>query len=127
MPGFPFGPMRPNTRAALPLTARVLVPAVRRSAAVRGSGAAAARSFVRNGIAAAIATPDVRICRRVRSVGLSFSRIALVHVDHVRKLATYSIDACHVCCVSRAIADISNGGTEMAGRYAFVLSSQLNY
>jgi hypothetical protein len=80
MPGFPFGPMRPNTRAGLPLTSRVLVPAVRRSAAaVRDSGAAAARSVVRKGIVPAMATLDARICRRVRSVGLSFSLIVRVH------------------------------------------------
>src|SRR5580700_1733044 len=80
MPGFPFGPMRPNTRAGLPLTARVLVPAVRRSLPVRGSGAAAARVVGRKGIVPAIAAPDARTCRRVRSVGFSFFIIGLVHV-----------------------------------------------
>src|SRR5882672_9343214 len=73
MPGFPFGPIRPNTRAGLPLTVRVLVPAVRRSLAVRSSGAAAARVIGKKGIVPAImATPDARICRRVRSLDFSF-------------------------------------------------------
>src|ERR1700730_8214838 len=76
MPGFPFGPIRPNTRAGLPLTARVLVPAVRRSLAVPGSGAAAARVIGRRGIVPARATPDARIRRRVRSLAFSFSLIA---------------------------------------------------
>src|ERR1700732_1016774 len=76
MPGFPFGPVRLNTRAGLPLTARVLVPAVRRSLAVDVPGAAVARVAGRKGIAPAIATPDATICRRVRSLGLSFSLIA---------------------------------------------------
>src|SRR3989442_14750357 len=66
MPGFPFGPIRPNTRAGLPLTASVLMPAVRRSLAVRGSGAAVALVIGRKGIVTAMATPDARICRRVR-------------------------------------------------------------
>src|SRR5216683_3184850 len=104
MPGFPFGPTRPNTRAALPLTARVLVPAVRRSSASRGSDAAAARSFVKKGIVPAMATLDARICRRVRSAGLLFSLIA-THFDHVRKLATHLIlTLVRVCCVWRVIA-----------------------
>src|SRR5260370_41096996 len=87
MPGFPFGPTRPNTRAALPLTARVLVPAVRRSSASRGSDAAAARSFVKKGIVPAMATLDARICRRGRSAGLLFSLLS-AHFDHLRELAT---------------------------------------
>src|SRR6266404_15182 len=79
MPGFPFGPIRPKTRAGLPLTARVLVPAVRRSLAASVSGAAVARGIRRKGIAPAIATPDARmICRRLRSVGLS----SLIELDH---------------------------------------------
>ena len=70
MPGFPSGPIRPNTRAGLSLTSRVLVPAVRRISAVRGSGAAAARVIGRKGIVpAAMATPEARIRRRVRSEG----------------------------------------------------------
>src|SRR3979411_2866668 len=73
MPGFPVGPVRPKTRADLPLTLRVLVPAVRRSLAVRGSGAAAAWVMGSRGIVPAIAAPDARIWRRVRSVGFSFS------------------------------------------------------
>src|SRR5437667_6613039 len=73
MPGFPFGPIRPNTRAGLPLTASVLMPAVRRSLAVRGSGAAVAVVIGRKGIVTAMATPDARICRRVRRVGFPFS------------------------------------------------------
>src|SRR5260370_41588447 len=80
MPGFPFGPMRPNTRAGLPLTARVLVPAVRRSLPVRGPGAAAARVVGRKGIVPAIAAPDARTCRRGRIMGFSFSLHGLVHV-----------------------------------------------
>src|SRR6266481_3751357 len=89
MPGFPFGPIRPNTRAGLPLTARVLVPAVRIKLAVRGSGAAEACVLGRKGIVPAMATPDARICRRLRSVGFSFSLIAacpwqLIHLDPVR-------------------------------------------
>src|SRR5258706_7157294 len=76
MPGFPFGPIRPKTRAGLPLTSRVLVPAVRRSLAASVSGAAVARVAGRKGIAPAIATPDARICRRVINVGLSFSLIS---------------------------------------------------
>src|SRR5258708_40298539 len=96
MPGFPLGPMRPNTRAGLPLTARVLVPAVRRSAAVWGSGAAAARSFVRKGIAAAIATLEARICRRGRGWGLSSSLLGLAHFKPLPKLAPKVIVACHV-------------------------------
>src|SRR5882762_8300788 len=105
MPGFPFGPTRPNTRAALPLTARVLVPAVRRSSASRGSDAAAARSFVRKGIVPAMATLDARICRRVRSAGLSFSLIAACPFRSIRKLATHLIlTLVRVCCVWRVIA-----------------------
>src|SRR5260370_28607485 len=73
MPGFPFGPIRPNARAGLPLTVRVLVPAVRRSLAVRDSGAATVRVIGRKGIVPAMATPDARICRRVRSVDFPFS------------------------------------------------------
>jgi len=73
MPGFPFGPIRPNTRAGLPLTASVLIPAVRRSLAVRGSGAAVALVIGRKGIVTAMATPDPRICRRVRRVGFPLS------------------------------------------------------
>src|SRR5882762_3494919 len=65
MPGFAFGPIRPNTRADLPLTSRVLVPAVRRSLAEPVSGAAKIRVGDRNGIVPAIATPVARICRRV--------------------------------------------------------------
>src|SRR5882672_11071675 len=77
MPGFAFGPIRRNTRAGLPLTSRVLVPAVRRSLAVWVSGAAVARGIDRKGIVPATATPDARIiCLRVRPVGLSFSFIA---------------------------------------------------
>src|ERR1700738_4794127 len=76
MPGFPFGPIRLNTRAGLPLTTRVLVPAVRRRLAVPGSGAAATRVIGRKGIVPAMATPDARMWRRVRSVGFSFSLIA---------------------------------------------------
>jgi hypothetical protein len=49
MPDFPFGPIRPNTRAGLPLRARVLVAAVRRSLA--GSRAAVSER-ARNGQAA---------------------------------------------------------------------------
>src|SRR5882724_3344100 len=75
MPGFPFGPTRPNTRADLPLTASVLMPAVRRSLAVRGSGAAVALVIGRKGIVTAMATPDARICRRVRRVGCPLSVI----------------------------------------------------
>jgi hypothetical protein len=73
MPGFPFGPIRPNTRAGLPLTVSVLVPAVRRSLAVRDSGAATARVIGSKGIVPAMAAPAARICRRLRSVGFSFS------------------------------------------------------
>src|SRR5260370_6931553 len=80
MPGFPFGPMRPNTRAGLPLTARVLVPAVRRSLPVRGSGAAAARVVGRKGIVPAIAAPDARTCRRGGRAGFFFFLLLLVHV-----------------------------------------------
>src|SRR5882672_8423223 len=69
MPGFPFGPIRPNTRAGLPLTASVLVPAVRR----RASGAAVALIIGRKGIVTAMATPDARNCRRVRRVGFPLS------------------------------------------------------
>jgi hypothetical protein len=72
-PGFPFGPTRSNTCAGLPLTERILVPAVRRSLAVRGSGAAAAPVTGRKGITPAMAAPDARMRRRVRSVGFSFS------------------------------------------------------
>src|SRR6267378_1911773 len=68
MPGFPSGPIRPNTRAGLPLTASVLMPAVRRSLAVRGSVAAVALVIGRKGTVTAMATPDARICRRVRRV-----------------------------------------------------------
>src|SRR5258708_35751759 len=78
MPGFPFGPTRPNTRAGLPTTSRVLVPAVRRSVALPVSGAAAARG--RKGIAPAIATPDARICRRGRKLGVSFLLQGPFHV-----------------------------------------------
>src|SRR5260370_40219875 len=91
MPGFPFGPMRPNTRAGLPLTASVLVPAVRRSLAVRVSGAAVARVVGRKGIAPAIATPDARICRRGRDGGLSFSLLSACPFDLRRQLSTHSI------------------------------------
>src|SRR6266446_471868 len=121
MPGIPFGPMRPNTLAGLPLTARVLVPAVRRSAAVRVSGAAAARSFVRKGIAAAIAALDARICRRVRSWGLSSSLIVLVHFDHVRNLAAKSIDACQVAAFRVLLTEHIERRAEMARRYRLVL------
>src|ERR1700694_4645392 len=76
MPGFPFGPVRPNTRAALPWTSRVLVPAVRRNSAPRVSGAAVTRAIRSKGIAPAIATPDARIWRRLGSVGVSFSLMA---------------------------------------------------
>src|SRR5712692_2217366 len=80
MPGFTFDPIRPNTRAGLPLTASVLMPAVRRSLAARGSGAAVALVAValvigRKGIVTAMATPDARICRRVRRVGFPLSFI----------------------------------------------------
>src|ERR1700737_101145 len=75
MPGLPFGPIRLNTRAALPLTERVLVPAVKESAAA-GSGAVAARAVGRKEIVPAMATPDARISRRGRSVGLSLSLIS---------------------------------------------------
>src|SRR5438093_11828126 len=76
MPGFPFGPTRPNTRAGLPLTSSVLMPAVRRSLAARGSGAAVALVIGRKGIVTAMATPDARICRRVRRVAtLAGSRV----------------------------------------------------
>src|SRR2546425_11194851 len=74
MPGFPFGPIRPNTRAGLPLTASVLMPAVRRSLAVRGC-AAVALVIGRKGIVTAMATPDARICRRGRRVGFPLSLI----------------------------------------------------
>jgi hypothetical protein len=90
MPGFPFGPIRPNTCADLPLTERVLVPAVRRRLEVRGSGAATTRGIDRKGITPAIATPDVRICRRVRRVGFSFCLNGLVHVG-LRRLAANGI------------------------------------
>src|SRR5882724_11982965 len=73
MPGFPFRPIRPNTCAGLPLTASVLVPAVRRSLVVRGSGAAVALIIGRKGIVTPMATPYARICRRVRRVGFPFS------------------------------------------------------
>src|SRR6202035_2838161 len=95
MPGLPFGPMRPNTRAGLPLTARVLVPAVRRTPAARGSGAAAARSFVRKGMEPAMATLDARICRRVRDVGLSSSLIAtLLFRSRSENNHPFDFDAC---------------------------------
>src|SRR5258708_3706988 len=70
MPGFPFGPMRSNTRAGLPLTERILVPAVRRSLAVGASGVAAARVMGSKAIVPAMATPDARICRRVTECGI---------------------------------------------------------
>src|SRR2546429_9464535 len=71
MPGFPFGPIRPNARAGLPLTSSVLMPAVRRSLAVRGSGAAVALVIGRKGVVTALATPDARSCRRGWGGGLS--------------------------------------------------------
>jgi hypothetical protein len=91
MPGFPFGPIRPNTRADLPLTERVLVPAVGRSSALRDWGAAAARAVGWKGIAPAMATAHARISRRVRSVGLSF--IAACPGRPLRRLATNQFDA----------------------------------
>src|SRR5438128_11916052 len=69
MPGFPFGPIRPNTCAGLPLTARVLVPAVRRSLAGLASGAAVALIIGRKGMETAMATPDAGNCRRGRRAG----------------------------------------------------------
>src|SRR6202040_659024 len=105
MPGSPFGPMRPNTLAGLPLTARVLVPAVRRSSAVRGSGAAAARSFVRKGIVPTMATLDARICRRVRSAGLSFSLIAACPFRSRSEIShPFDLTLVRACCVGRVIA-----------------------
>ncbi len=43
---------------------------------VRGSGAAVALVIGRKGIVTAMATPDARICRRLSSLGLSFSLTA---------------------------------------------------
>src|SRR5258706_14929035 len=102
MPGFPFGPIRPKTRAGLPLTSRVLVPAVRRSLAASVSGAAVARVAGRKGIPPAIATPDARICRRVSSVGLSFSLIAGCSF-HAETSPQFSLMLVRDCCVSRAL------------------------
>src|ERR1700720_4202891 len=116
MPGFPFGPIRPNTRADLPFTARVRVPAVRRSLAEQISGAAVAGVIGRKGIALAMATPDARICRRVRSVGFSFSLMDLSMSVPARKLATNSVwcwSGIAAFCV--LLPDISDGGAEMAG------------
>src|ERR1700688_188650 len=108
MPGFPFGPMRPNTRAGLPLTARVLVPAVRRSLAVRVSDAAAARG--RKGIVPAIATPDATICRRVSSERFSFSLIAACPCDHVLKRAAHSMNFVRGCSVRVAMTELRDAG-----------------
>src|SRR5712691_1764489 len=124
MPGFPFGPIRPNTRAGLPLTERVLVPVVRRSLAAGISGAAVARRICRKGSVRAIATPDARmICRRVRSVGLSFSLIAACpfrsrsETSHQFNLMLVGVVA---FCV--LLLDVSDGGAEMTGeRYRLVL------
>src|SRR5262245_8719953 len=71
MPGFPPGPTRPNARAALPLTTRVLVSAVRGSLAVAGAGAAGARVAGTKGMVPAATRPDARARRRVRGLGNS--------------------------------------------------------
>src|SRR5713226_7928416 len=117
MPGFPFGPIRPNTRAGLPLTARVLVPAVRRSSAVRGSGAAAVRVTGRKGIVPAMATPDARIRRRVSSVGSSFSLIApCPFQSRTETCHQFNVMLVGDCCVLGVVAghtSISDGGAEM--------------
>src|SRR5258707_14819205 len=122
MPGFPFGPIRPNTRADLPLTARVLVPTVRRSLAASVSGAAMARGIRRKGIAPAIATPDARICRRVRSVGLSFSLIAACPIRS-RSETGHQFNRClsGFAAFRVLFAGHMNDGAEMAGRYGLVL------
>src|SRR3981189_2497344 len=124
MRGFPFGPVRPKTRAGLPLTSRVLVPAVRRSLAVRGSGVAAARGVCRKGIAPAIATPDARMsCRRVRSVGFSFSLNTLVHAGPRSETShPFNLVLGRDCLVLRAIAghigrQRRDGGGSGRGRY----------
>src|ERR1700692_2898921 len=117
MPGFAFGPIRPNTRAGLPLTSRVLVPAVRRSLAVWVSGAAVVRGIDRKGIVPATATPDARIiCRRVRSTGfLSLSPDVSMSVP-VLELATNSIRwLSRIAVFFALLLEISDGGAEMAG------------
>src|SRR5882762_1192693 len=116
--------MRPNTRGGLSLTARVLVPAVRRSLALRGSGGAAARALGTKEIVPAMATPDASmICRRVRSVGLSFSLIAACPFRSRRKLATNSIRCWSgIAAFRMLLPDMSDGGAEMAGRYGLILT-----
>jgi hypothetical protein len=106
MPGFAFGPIRPNTRAGLPLTSRVLVPAVRRSLAVWVSGAAVARGIDKKGIVPATATPDPRIiCRRVRSMGFSFTLNGRVHVcPRSGPSHQFNLMVVQDCCIFRAIA-----------------------
>src|ERR1700716_3300222 len=97
MPGFPFGLKRPNTGAGLPLTSRILLPAVRRILPAPGSGAAAARSAGMKAIVPATATPDARTCRRVGGGGFSLLLIASpvchAHAARSQKLAANSGDA----------------------------------
>src|ERR1700681_3883417 len=106
MPGFAFGPIRLNTRAGLPLTSRVLVPAVRRGLALWVSGAAVARGIDRKGIVPATATPDARIiCRRVRSMGFSFTLIAACPFRSRSEIShPFDLTLVRACCVWRVIA-----------------------
>jgi len=98
MPGFPFGPIRPNTRAGCRGHRGFLVPAVRRSLAVRVSGAAVAAVLHEGHVA--ITAPDAGSAgglgaRAFHSLSMDLHLNALVHLGPVSGLD----DRFHETCV----------------------------